>query len=442
MTHSTKFRVILSKIERMRIKKPPGGLMLILLTVLLAPLFVLGFRYARISDTLPSRNIDIEINSLPVLGQSMDLSSFWSVIDKIYEKDDELAKVPVSIGTWETIYYEDRVSFFSDGTESVVRKRLSDKERVLGLKLLNTETGEVQVLKVNTKITRDGVSIIAPAGYQIKIEKRPNGIGWNYWNTLYHVVVPENMVVIKNNFPMRETFTSSIVVNGRVRQNTRKVVKGFLYVPYSSYLKQEVVVKVGREYLQNVVALAFAALRERGVSGLNSLPPRFFERLPLLEQGDLTEFILDPQNTTERVLVIISTNKERSWTRTCNSSSACGWVQFTPGTYAYMRRSYPAAKLIPNFIEGAADHVNSIMAAILLYKSNLDNLVQRYGEDIIDDPRLEEYLAAGYNGSPRWVHQSLDATLGKIVDDWTKHLRRETHGFMTKLRYLIDNDLP
>ena len=441
----------------------PNGLnkqndsLLLFLVILTVSVFLLGSRHVRISDAPPSKNTEADVNFLADINQDTDSNPHqWTILDKLFEKDDELAKVPVSIGSREVSYYENRVSFMKDGAESVTKKRLSDKEKVVGLKLLNVKTGDVQIIKVSTKITPNGVNIVSPDGYRIEIAERPNGIKWNWWNTLYRVAAPEDTVVIKNNFPREEMITTTRIVNGKPKKETRKVVRGFLYVPHSNYFEQEeqrnVLVKAGSDYEKNIVAKAFSILRERGVRSkafpdklvvdVKALSSRFFERLPLLEQGDLTEFILEPRKTVERALMILGTNRENSWRYTCNWADACGWVQFTPNTYSYIRRSYPTVQLMTDFKEGAGDHVNSMMAAILLHDSNLFSLIRRYGENIVNDPRLEEYLAASYNGSPRWVWDSLDATLGKTADDWTKRLKTETHGFMFKLRYLIENELP
>lgn len=443
------------------VKKPPGAYFLILLLIAGIP------AHAAVLDILPSRSIDIEPSISPALSSTGTYS--WNILDKLTEKDDELSKVSVSIGPQEMVYYENRISVLSYGTQgeclkkhgvwdevhnlckSITRKRLLDKERTIGLKLLNVETGSVEVIKAQTKITKDGVNIIAPEGYQIETVERPNGIRWNYWNTMYKVTAPTDMTVIKNFFPREETAISSRVVKGKVVRKTKRVVTGLLYVPYGEYLDQDVVVAEGKNYIKAVVLRAFANLRERDVKSkffnqpvadIEALSPRFFERLPLLEQSDLTEFKIDPARTARRVLILIGANKEIAFAPTCNRASACGWIQFTPRTYSSIRRANPAAKLATDFKKGAADHVNVMMAAILLHQTNLVELVRRYGGGIMDDPHLEEYLAAAYNGAPRWVHQSLNATLGKAISDWTKHLRSETHGFMYKLRYLVANDLP
>jgi len=412
-------------------------------------------------------------------GQQADVlspESSWSILDKLAEKDDELARVPVSIGSREIAYYENRYTILSYKTQaecdkrsglwdesievckSVTQKRSTDEERTLGLKLFNTKTGEVEVIAVQIKIDINGVSIVAPDGYQIEIVERPNGIRWNWWNTLYRVTAPENTVVIKNLWPREEMIPVTRIVNGKPKKETKKIVVGFLYVPHSEFFELEenrsVLVQAGANYLKSVVAKAFDTLEERGIHiDREALSPKFFERIPLLEQGDFTEFQLDPKKTVERVLIILGANKENAWRYTCNGVSACGWIQFTPGTYGNIRTGHRAAMLTVDFRDGAGDHLNSMMAAILLHKVNLEPLVKKFGPKILVDPEREKYLAASYNGAPKWVHNSLSATISKAFVGWITALsptrkdsrgglRNETRDFMAKLDYLIKNDLP
>lgn len=461
---------------KMTIKKPPG----IILFVLTVPVFVLLFSsqgFSQIQDVLPSRNIDVQVQSLPTATSGADnLTQSWSILDKLQEKDDELAKIPLSIGSKEINYYENRVYVLPYETEaeclkrkgdwqedknlcrSITRKKLSEKEMTFGLKTLNTQTGEVGVLKVSTKINAAGVSVVTPEGYKIEIVERPNGIKWNLWNTQYRVIAPDNLVVIKNNFPRKEKATVSRVVRGKTVKQTKELIKGFPYVPVSEYFETDdvrnVLVEAGRKHDKTVVAKAFETLKERGIDiDPEVLKPKFFERLPLLEQGDFTEFQVDPRKTAEKVLIILGANGGSAWKHTCNRSDACGWVQFTPRTYRNIRKTYPAAKLDSDFKTGAGNQLDSIMAAILLHKYNLRGLVDKYSEKVLSDPNLEEYLAAAYNGAPKWVHNSLTAAISKSLSDWVSALsstrrdargglRKETREFMEKLRYLVANDLP
>src|SRR3989338_638898 len=455
---------------KMKIKNPSGEIRLLFLAILIIPIFILGSKYARISESIPSRNIEVGNSSDIFLPPS-------NILDWLAEKDDELMSIPVSMGSKEIVYYENMYTIVDYKTQNeclrrkgvldeergvckaVTQKRSSDKEIIFGLKLLNTATKNIEAIAAQTKITTDGVSIVAPDGYQIEIVERPNGIKWNLWNTLYRVVSPENTVVIKNLWPREEMVPVTRIVNGKPKKETKKAVVGFLYVPHSEFFELEenrtVLVEAGASYLKSVVTKAFDTLKERGVSVnyIEALSPRFFERLPLLEQGDFTEFQLEPQRTAERVLIILGANKENAWRHTCNTADACGWIQFTPGTYGNIRTGHRAAMLTADFREGAGDHLNSMMAAILLHKINLESLIQKFRDKILVDPEREKYLAASYNGAPKWVHNSLTATISKAFANWITALsptrkdskgglRKETRDFMAKLDYLIKNDLP
>lgn len=440
-----------------KIKKPLGKILFFLFvaTVFAGAIFVFDFIKKFNREFILSQEATLKnVQGLAVGTLGDVVHENWSIFHKLaVEKEFELAAVPAFIGNEQKIYYENRIFLSPDGSRGVNQRRLSDKERIWGLKLMNTETGETEVIAVKTDITQNGVQIIAPDGYAIEIVGRTNGIKWNFWNTEYEVIKPADMVVLTNCFPREETIVVSKVVNGRVKKETKKVVACFPYVPYSEYLRQKDLIEAGSGYDKYVVERAFSLLRERGVMS-KSFPDKlvadvevlslsFFQRLPFLEQMDLTEFTIDPQKAAERVLVILGTNRENAWIYTCNSSDACGWIQFTSGTYRNIRTTYSAAKLISDFKTGAADHVNSMMAAILLIDYNLNDLLKRYGTKILEDEeQLYRALASTYNGSPRHVWKALDADLGKTVINLTKYLMPETHGFLFKWDYLVENDLP
>ena len=77
---------------------------------------------------------------------------------------------------------------------------------------------------------------------------------------------------------------------------------------------------------------------------------------------------------------------------------------------------------------------------VLLFDNNrkyLGNLLNEINED-----EVELALAASYNGSPRWVRESIIL----YGDDWLKYqdvnpiLRPETFGYLKKLRSLFSLD--
>ncbi len=377
---------------------------------------------------------------------------FFSILDKIKEDNELLRTIPLKVGEKNIAYVENR--FTRDGEKVLFkRKDLAEPEKEIALELLNLESGQTEVIK----ITKKGAALIAPENYQIEAVERSSGIRWNKWNTHFKVTQPANTIVIKNKYPEIEfQMVKQRVKNKSGKWQTvsvkQRTIREIIYAPYSEGVHLPEMVAGGGQYIKDVVATARAELTQKRVKSLampgklvtevSVLPARFFERLPLLEQSDLSEFLLDRKRTMERVQVILRANLGMAFANTCSSASACGWVQFTPTTYKNISKAYPEANLNPDFEKGAADHLNSMMAAMLLYDYNLQGFIERHGEKILRDSQLEEYLAAAYNGRPTTASTSLKASISKNLPDWTGKLKLETKGFMTKLRFLIINDLP
>lgn len=362
-------------------------------------------------------------------------STQWTLAEKLAEARETLRDVPVKVGDQEYIYAEDRIS--RNGIRpSVTHLSLSDVERTIALALLDTDTGAIEVVS----ITKRGDELISPDGYRLDIVPRASGIRWNAWNTNYAVVEPKNRVVLMNKFP--------IVYN----QNGKRIVDPFLYAPFSDALRRPDLVQAGREHIRETVIAAFDTLRIRRarskayhgilVADAPALRREFFERIPLLEQSDFLEFALDPEHTVERVLALIGLNGESAFANTGSVAGALGWVQYTEPTYQYIRGEYPEARLTADFETGANNHLNSMMAAILLHDNNLVGLMHAHGNNIVRDPRLEEYLAASYNGSPTTAFSSLSASVLSRLTDWISRLHPETKEYIAKLRYLQEKGLP
>ncbi len=363
----------------------------------------------------------------------------WTIESKIAEAHQLLADVKLKVGTQDISYTEDRISQDpATGQTTVTTRTFKEPEKEIALAALDTKTGEISIIR----IIKRGADLIVPDGWNISILERPNGIRWNSWNTAYRVEKPDNKIIIANVYPDRDTPSSDIDY--------------YFYSPYSPDIHTPDLITAGTQYLHSVVAQAFADLTaadvpSAAVSGSSVAAvwqphTEFFEHIPYLEQTDLTEFMIDPQSTVDRINVIIGANQSLAFANTCNSSSACGWVQFTPQTYKQIVKQYPKANLIKDFTEGAKDHLNSMKAAILLYDTNLTSLIAANGQSVLKDPRLEEYLAASYNGSPTRAHKSLAAAIIGGIQDWINALTskkgglaNETKGYLVKLRWLQEH---
>lgn len=378
-----------------------------------------------------------------------------NVMENLDNEDDEkLTALELQVGNEDIIYSEDRVAVI--GSRLILAKNSSSEpSKEIALKILNLRTCSVDIVVV----TKVGERLIAPSGWYIRPVTRQNGIRWNTWNTEYEVLVPGDSVVIKNKYPIvtRKTVSKKIKTKTGITRTVWETVREKeyrLYAPYSQAVHLPQVVERGRQYLTILIENAYEELRRKKVYS-RAFPDKLvvdvpvfsrasFERLPIIEHGDLAEFMDDPRRTSERVLVLLGLNGPNTFSYTCSSASACGMYQFTDngiqGTYTTIRKKYAKANLMKDFGEGARNHLNVAQAAILLYDNNLGYLMNRYGEDIAKDPRLEEYLAAMYNASPKSVVNSISPALSAKRWEWTGNLLTETKGYIVKLRYLIENN--
>jgi len=428
----------------MRIKKTK---LLFIITCVLAAIFICvsQVKAQSISSLIglfSQKHIEV------VIAPPTPTPALWTISQKITEAKNLLKDTILTVGNNPIAYTEIRYTSINGKLTPTV-KNFKEPEKQIALAVLDTSSGQIQVIT----IIKRGAELIAPAGWNINILQRPSGIIWNGWNTAYKINIPTHSVVIANVYPNETDTKIAKKVKGRTVYTTQRTIKYQLYAPYSPDLHSSDLIKSGVDYTSAIITKAFDELRQAGVksraiSGMLvadvfASRSEFFARIPLMEQTDLTEFQIDPQNTVERAQVIIGANQGQAFGITCNSSSACGWLQFTPVTYANIVKIYPLAKLIKDFKTGAADHLNSMKAAILLYDENLKGLISKNGKKIMADPKLEEYLASSYNGAPRHTYASLTAAILGGIQDWVDALtskkgglKDETKGYLVKLRYL------
>lgn len=409
------------------------------------------------SSKLPSRSALAQIfadkNITVEAATPTSQAPAWTITQKITEAAQLLKGAKPGVFGDPITYNEQRFSF-SGGVITNHNVQIKEPEKEIALAVLDTQTGQIKTFFIR----KSGEDLLTPPGWQINILERPSGITWNGWNTSYKIIQPENYVVIGNVYPDETDTTVRQKKNGRTVYITQRTVAYRYYVPYSPDLNSYDLAGLGQSYIKNVVAQAFADLRTEGVgsqavSGSSVADvfgshTDFFERIPLLEQTDLTEFEINPSDTVKRAEIIIGANGTAAFNATCNSVAACGWLQFTPGTYAMIVKAYPTAHLIPDFKAGAADHLNSMKAAILLYDTNLKSLLTT-DPNVLNDQNLEEYLASSYNGSPNHAKATLKAAIISGIEDWINALtskngglKNETVGYLTKLRWLKQNNIP
>lgn len=375
--------------------------------------------------------------------------------------DPVLAAAPLKVGTGLHRYIEVRVDH---------ARTYQDYTKDIALRVLDLDTCTTQVVTVTktygTRTLRTPVAtrkgtvwkeqkqpaalLQAPAGWNIEVVRRANGIEWNNWATEFRISAPERRVVVGLKYPL---------VNEARRRGEPRTTE-LVYVPHSGALDLPTLVDRGPTYARDLAERARARLEANGV-GSRAVPGVSVTDVPALasdafvrrmanEHMDQTEFTLDPFWTTRRIFVVIGANGDRFGTLVCSPAKACGPMQFTKGTYRYIDRLYPAAGLIDDFNAGARDSLNVMQAAILLDDDNLRLLIDAFGADILEDPRLEEYLTAAYNTGVARVINVLRIAKRTGAADWAdargkrcsrvnnyaECLLPETVGYIAKLRYL------
>ena len=420
----------------------------IIISFYLCVVAITGYVFTAHANMLPSvaglfysKQIDVVVSASPT-------PIPWTFSEKIIEAESLLKNATPTVGDTPIAYTETRYTLVNAKLAPTV-KSFKEPEKQIDLAVLDTSSGAIQIVT----IVKHGAELIAPSGWNIDILQRPNGIKWNGWNTAYKINLPAHSVVVANVYPNETDTTVAKKVKGKTVYVKQRTIAYELYSPYSPDLHTSELIKSGADYTNSMIAKAFTDLRvagvkSRAISGslvadVFASHSEFFGHIPLLEQTDLTEFEIDPQNTVERAQVIIGANQDQAFNTTCNSSSACGWMQFTPSTYNTIVRDYPSAQLIKDFKTGAANNLNSMKAAILLYDENLKGLIASAGQKVLTDPRLEEYLASSYNGSPQHVYKTLTASIIGGIQDWIGALtskkgglKDETLGYLVKLRWL------
>ena len=344
----------------------------------------------------------------------------------------------------------------------------------VGLAAIDLDTGDIVIIKIRKD--RQNLYVLNP-GYEVNFEP---GKSWNNKNTPFRVLDNKDkkrvVLAIKwvNSPDTRYVFVKKGKRTIRVKKFVSPIPLSVTYVPYSRGLHLQDLILAGQVHFQKDVKEAFAKLDKLGVRSLvepgKLITQRFeqitFERIGLMEQSDPGEFndftgcgcirlglpdkditsemknnlsdISSAFNPFERVYVRLGVNGEDEF-KSRNFAGAVGQMQFTnngkrgrPGTWDVVRSKYPLAQL-PNFQEGATDHVFSIMAAVLLHDLNTLELVQKFDHGILQDKDLLAYLAAGYNGGIGPVITAIK----KGGANWRKYLKtRETRIYVAEWDWL------
>ncbi len=221
-----------------------------------------------------------------------------------------------------------------------------------------------------------------------------------------------------------------------------------VYAPYSSSIHITDFIVTGQNFLNKNVAQAFKELEESGIQSkafpgklvTDTVSQAFVKNIFMNEQTDPREMFTSDdggRRLTERVLVRLGMNKEKTFRYTVSKTGASGLGQIMPGTYASIVKGYPNAHLLKDIDIGRVDIVNAIKASTLVFDDHFSSVVNMANKSSKTralfaqktQSEIEEIRAAIYNGGPG-KYKPLTGTISLAVN--------ETVGFVKKFKMIRD----
>ena len=209
------------------------------------------------------------------------------------------------------------------------------------------------------------------------------------------------------------------------------VEKGGRYIETAYYMSTHPglvtpeVVSAGRFYVHNVIEIARDQLRNKGYA-IQPKVADIAERLATVEHVDHLRFRTEFQpNIFNDIFTLYALNEGQTYRYSVSSAGAGGMVQMIPPTYRMIRRLYPNAMLMPDFVDGMRNHINATQAMLLYMQMTWNDIASRPSVSnalAAGVATQEQLMAAGYNSNP--------AKLGGYIDrggsNWTGLIPRET----------------
>jgi hypothetical protein len=192
--------------------------------------------------------------------------------------------------------------------------------------------------------------------------------------------------------------------------------KHIVYLPFTEDTLDPSFVQSGREFLLATANKAIAELRAANVPSIafpgqllaDVVPPELITTLAVIEQTDDADYTRKQVAAFEEVLSQYGLKREEAYRYSISRAGAVGAMQFTNrrgnGTYSYVVRRCPAARIDPNFERGATDLKNAMKAAICLFDIELARMSNETRSAYWNNKRVMGiFPVAAYNGGPRNV---------------------------------------
>jgi hypothetical protein len=195
-----------------------------------------------------------------------------------------------------------------------------------------------------------------------------------------------------------------------------QTAKPIVYLPFTEDTFDPGFVSSGKEFLVATARTAIEELRLAQVPSAafpgellaDSIPLQVITTLAVIEQTDDNDYVKKQALAFDEVLSQYGLKQEEAYRYSVSSANALGPMQFTNrrgnGTYAFVVRRCPRAKLDPIFESGATNLLNAMKAAICLLDIELAQMRADIRLAYRTNPAvLGIFPVAAYNGGPRNV---------------------------------------
>ena len=222
----------------------------------------------------------------------------------------------------------------------------------------------------------------------------------------------ESMKVYGRKFPV---FDNTLLKRKQWRAASQ-TAKPIVYLPFTEDTFDAGFVSGGKEFLLGTAREAIEELRSAHVPSAafpgellaDTIPPEVITTLAVIEQTDDADYVEDQALAFQEVLNQYGLKQQEAYRYSVSRANALGPMQFTNrrghGTYAFVVRSCPGARLDPVFERGATNLLNAMKAAACLLDLDLAAMPADIRHAYRANPDvLGIFPVAAYNGGPRNV---------------------------------------
>lgn len=210
-----------------------------------------------------------------------------------------------------------------------------------------------------------------------------------------------------------------------------------VYVPYSQALSDPQVIQYGADYLDKIIQRATADLQNLPSSAIpgqnlvHAIPPAMIKALVYAEHTD-TGTILGggAQDALNQLNILFATNEGDAYKYSVSNDgfASRGIAQFVPSTYQSLVKRHPEAALMPDFVAGMEDHLNSIKAMYLLLDDYAGAVRVKASNGFVSS-RVFDYGAASYNAGTARVANAVN----QYGDNWNADRSGQIDGLKNEI---------